>query len=192
LNASSSPQNIVSVSITTTGNAVRVVAYGDAENTGAGYWAQLQLYRDSTALGAMVHTEGSAGSENSPFALDYIDNPAAGTYTYYLKANQISGGTINFGESTAPIINVQELNGSGSSGTSGSSGSSGTSGTSGIGVSGSSGSSGTSGTSPSGLVPSNYVAQGYLLSNQSIPSNSDTVIQFIDDFDPQNWWNTSI
>jgi hypothetical protein len=56
-----------------------------------------------------VHAEGSAASENSPFAFDYIDNPSAGTYTYYLKANQVVGGDFNFGESTAPIINVQEL-----------------------------------------------------------------------------------
>jgi hypothetical protein len=109
LGASASPQSIISASITTTGNPVRVAAYGDAENTGAGYWAQLQLYRDATAIGATVHTEGSATSENSPFAFSYIDAPAAGTYTYYLTANQISGGNIKFGESTAPIINVQEL-----------------------------------------------------------------------------------
>lgn len=109
LTATSSPQTIVSTTITTYGNPVRVTAYGDAENTGAGYWSKLQLWRDSTQIGAIVHTEGSSGSENSPFALSYIDAPAAGTYTYYLKANEISGGSIKFGESTAPTINVQEL-----------------------------------------------------------------------------------
>ena len=41
--------------------------------------------------------------------MSYIDNPAAGTYTYYLKANEVSGGSIKFGESTAPTLNVQEL-----------------------------------------------------------------------------------
>jgi hypothetical protein len=131
LGASGSAQNIVSVSITTTGSPVKVTAYGDAENAGAGYWSKLQLYRGSTALGAIVHTEGSGGSENSPFALSYIDNPSAGTYTYYLKAVEISGGNISFGESTAPTINVQELNGPGSSGSAGSSGTSGDAGSSG-------------------------------------------------------------
>lgn len=42
-----------------------------------------------------------------------------------------------------------------------------------------------------GLTASNYVVQGYLAAAQTIPSNVDTVIQFSDDFDPQNWWNTS-
>jgi len=109
LAAIGTPQTILSVSITTYGNPVMVCAYGDAENTGAGYWSKLQLWRDSTQIGAIVHTEGSAGSENSPFAFTYIDAPAAGTYTYYLKANEISGGSIKFGESTAPILNVREL-----------------------------------------------------------------------------------
>lgn len=109
LGASLSPQTILSTSITTYGNPVIVCAYGDAENTGAGYWSTLQLYRDSTAIGAIVHTEGSAASENTSFAFTYIDNPSAGTYTYYLKANIISGGNIKFGESTAPILNVREL-----------------------------------------------------------------------------------
>lgn len=109
LGASLSPQTILSTSITTYGNPVIVCAYGDAENTGAGYWSSLQLYRDSTAIGAIVHTEGSAASENTPFAFTYIDNPSAGAYTYYLKANIISGGNIKFGESTAPILNVREL-----------------------------------------------------------------------------------
>ena len=36
-----------------------------------------------------------------------------------------------------------------------------------------------------------YVTQGKLNSNQAIPNTSDTIIQFIDDFDPQNWWNSS-
>jgi hypothetical protein len=30
-----------------------------------------------------------------------------------------------------------------------------------------------------------------LSSNQTIPSNVDTVIQFSDDFDPNNWWDAS-
>jgi len=109
LGASASPQTILSVSLTTYGNPVRISAYGDAENTGAGYWCKLQFWRDSTQLGAIVHTEGSAASENTPFGMSYIDNPTAGTYTYYLKANEISGGNIKFGESTAPTLNVQEL-----------------------------------------------------------------------------------
>lgn len=109
LPASLGPQTILSTTITTYGNPVMVCAYGDAENTGAGYWCKLQLWRDSTQIGAVIHTEGSAASENTPFAFTYYDNPVAGTYTYYLKANEVSGGNIKFGESGAPILNVREL-----------------------------------------------------------------------------------
>lgn len=109
LGALGTPQTILSTGITTNGNPVIICAYGDAENTGAGYWCTLQLWRDSTAIGAIVHAEGSAGSENIPFAFNYIDAPAAGTYTYYLKANVVTGGNFKFGESTAPILNVREL-----------------------------------------------------------------------------------
>jgi hypothetical protein len=109
LGASVTPQTILSVNLTTYGNPVVICAYGDAENTGPGYWSKLQLWRDSTSLGAIVHTEGSASSENTPFSFTYIDAPVAGTYTYYLKANEINGGNIKFGESTAPILNAREL-----------------------------------------------------------------------------------
>ena len=36
-----------------------------------------------------------------------------------------------------------------------------------------------------------YLAQGKLSVNQSIPTTADTVIQFVDDFDANNWWNAS-
>ena len=40
-------------------------------------------------------------------------------------------------------------------------------------------------------VVGSYFAQGKLSANQLIATGSDTVIQFIDDIDPQSWWNTS-
>ena len=109
LDASSSPQGIVSTSITTTGRPVRVCAYGDTENNAPGVWVKLQLYRDATPIGSTVHTEGSAGSENTGFGFSHIDEPSAGTYTYYLKAVEIAGGSCSFGETTAPTINAQEF-----------------------------------------------------------------------------------
>jgi hypothetical protein len=50
---------------------------------------------------------------------------------------------------------------------------------------------GTTGGGSTGLTPSDYVVQGKLNANQSISANTDVVIQFVDDFDPQNWWNAS-
>ncbi len=38
---------------------------------------------------------------------------------------------------------------------------------------------------------SNKVAQGRLNANETVTANSDFVIPFIDDFDPNNWWNAS-
>ena len=48
---SASGVTIVSVSITTGGNPVQVTVTGDAENSTAGGWIKLQLYRDSIAIG---------------------------------------------------------------------------------------------------------------------------------------------
>ncbi len=36
-----------------------------------------------------------------------------------------------------------------------------------------------------------YVAQGKLSGDQTITNGTDNVIQFVDDFDPNNWWSTS-
>ena len=42
----------------------------------------------------------------------------------------------------------------------------------------------------SSLTNNAYFAQGYLNADQSIPSGVDTVIEFVDQFDPQGWWNS--
>jgi hypothetical protein len=108
---STADSTLVSVSITTTGKPVQIIATGDVENNSAGSWTILQLYRGSTAIGSPIHTEGSAGSENSPYALNVIDTPSTGTYTYALKLNNSAGGTFNFGESAGPVITAVELTG---------------------------------------------------------------------------------
>jgi len=103
---------IVSTSITTSGYPVQVMVTGDAENSAVGAWVKLQLYRDSTAIGKIIHVEGSAGSENIPYALTVIDAPSAGTYTYALKtASAVAGGTYNFGETDGPVLTAIELSG---------------------------------------------------------------------------------
>jgi hypothetical protein len=104
---------IVSAEITTTGKAVQVMVTGDVENTAAGGWTKIALYRGSTQIGKSVHTEGSAASENNPYALTVIDDPEEGTYTYSLKIvdSATAGGTFNWGESDGPVITVIELAG---------------------------------------------------------------------------------
>jgi hypothetical protein len=120
---SSAGTTIVSTSITTNGYPILVTVTGDVENNSAGAWTVLQLYRGSTAIGNPVHTEGSAGSENVPYALSVVDSPSAGTYTYALKLNNSAGGTFNFGESDGPVITAIELSGpKGDTGATGASG----------------------------------------------------------------------
>jgi hypothetical protein len=41
----------------------------------------------------------------------------------------------------------------------------------------------------SALTNNAYFAQGILNATQGIPDSSDTVIQFVDQFDPQGWWD---
>ena len=100
---------IVSQSFTATGKPIFISVTGDFENGMLTAWAQLQLYRTNTAIGNRVHVEASAGSENAPYCLQYIDTPSAGSYTYSLKANTIAGGPVNFGETDGPTIIVMEL-----------------------------------------------------------------------------------
>jgi hypothetical protein len=38
-------------------------------------------------------------------------------------------------------------------------------------------------------ITSQYICQGRLSTNQSIPTDADTVIQFVDDIDPNNWYD---
>ncbi len=103
---------IVSVSITTSGRPVQILVTGDGENSTAGGWVRIQLYRDSTAIGKSIFLESDAGSENIPYALTVVDAPAAGTYTYALKTvTAVAAGSFNFGEVDGPVITAIELTG---------------------------------------------------------------------------------
>ena len=107
--SAATPANIVSVSITTTGNPVYVSCSGDANNATAGGWCVIQLYRGNTAIGKPSQTESSANNENNPFGISCIDNPSAGTYTYSLKVKSIAGSNFTFGETDGPNLTVFEI-----------------------------------------------------------------------------------
>jgi len=107
--SATTPANIVSVGITTTGNPVYISCSGDANNATGGGWCIIQLYRGNTAIGKPLQTESSANNENNPFGISCIDNPAAGTYTYSLKVNSISGSNFTFGETAGPNLTVFEI-----------------------------------------------------------------------------------
>lgn len=129
-NVTANDATIVSRSFTTSGYPVQVLVTGDAENTTAGAWIKLQLYRDSTAIGKIIHVESSAGSENVPYALTVIDTPSAGTYTYALKTvSAAAAGSFNFGETDGPVLTMIELAGrTGATGATGATGSTGATG----------------------------------------------------------------
>jgi collagen type VII alpha len=164
----SSGSTIVSTSITTNGKPVQIIVTGDAENTAASGWIRVQLYRDSTAIGKSIFLESSAVSENIPYALNFIDNPSSGTYTYSLKTVVgAAAGSFNFGEVDGPVITVVELTGFGSTGPAGSTGPTGPTG--GIGSTGPTGAGGGTGptgpsgaTGPTGATGSNGEYPNYL------------------------------
>jgi hypothetical protein len=85
------PKNLASITITTSGSPVQVTAYGDANPLSPGSWGKIRLYRDSTGIGGEVQFESSGANENNPYALAFIDNVSAGTYTYYIKCTQTAG-----------------------------------------------------------------------------------------------------
>ena len=102
---------ILSLTITTTGGPVELVGSGDANNTSAAFWGTVQWYRGASALGNQQFFESSSANENQSVTQVFIDNPAAGTYTYYWKMPR-SSATITWGEgTTAPVISAKELQG---------------------------------------------------------------------------------
>lgn len=81
---SATGSTIQSATITTSGFPVKVTVTGDAEPAGAG-WHRLQIYRDSTTIGEILHVQTTTGGVNMTIAMSTIDTPVAGTYTYSVK-----------------------------------------------------------------------------------------------------------
>jgi hypothetical protein len=89
---------LASVSITTTGKPVLLIASGNSNPAQTGGFFLYRLYRDSTEIGKRHKAEnGGTASQNFVFAINHIDTPSAGTYTYAIKAYR-GGGTHTFGE----------------------------------------------------------------------------------------------
>ena len=113
-NASSVTKNtvgdiIVSQSITSSGRPIQIIATGDANPQANGAWVQLQIYRDGTAIGKKIQAESSSSNENVPYCLNFIDNPAVGTYNYSVRITAIGGGSFQFGEADGNQITLLEL-----------------------------------------------------------------------------------
>jgi len=124
LPSSSVAYSVAVVSITTTGNPVQITCYGDVNASSGLFSGRLQIYRDGsgaagstytagTALGNLVFYEASAANENQVYSLSVIDTAVtAGAHTYTLVSltRFVAGsGTIDFGESSGPVISAIEL-----------------------------------------------------------------------------------
>jgi len=109
---SSTATSLAEVTITTTGKPVMLTACGNSNPGQTGGFFLYRLYRGSTEIGKR-HKAENAGttSQNFVFAITTIDDVAAGTYTYSIKAYQGSG-THTFGEDgdvEAAVITAHEI-----------------------------------------------------------------------------------
>ena len=95
--ASATGSVIQSATITTSGFPVQITISGDAEPAGAG-WHRLQIYRDSTPIGEVLHIETATSGLNMTIAMSTVDLPVSGIYTYYLKIVATSGLSARYSE----------------------------------------------------------------------------------------------
>ena len=109
---STTATSLAEVTITTTGKPVMLTACGNSNPGQTGGFFLYRLYRDSTEIGKRHKAEnGGTSSQNFVFAITTIDDVAAGTYTYSIKAYQGSG-THTFGEDgdvEAAVITAHEI-----------------------------------------------------------------------------------
>lgn len=104
---SATGSTIQSASITTSGFPVQVTVTGDAEPGGSG-WHRLQIYRDSTAIGEVLHVQTGTGGVNMTVAMSAIDTPVAGTYTYSVKIVGSNGMSATYTERGQLSMIVEE------------------------------------------------------------------------------------
>jgi hypothetical protein len=97
LNVSANGTIIQSATITTSGFPVQITVTGDGAPSGSG-WQRLQLYRDVTPIGEILHIETPGSGVNMTVSLSTIDTPVSGTYTYSVKVVGGSGISINYAE----------------------------------------------------------------------------------------------
>jgi hypothetical protein len=102
------PANVQSATITTEGFPVQIICTGDASPLGGSTYQRLQIYRDSTPIGNVLHIESVGSGINTTVAQTWIDNPPAGTHTYYLVAIAGSGGGFQYGEVSPVTITLEE------------------------------------------------------------------------------------
>jgi hypothetical protein len=101
---------LATLSVTTEGEPVMLMGQGDWNPLGAGAYCHLRWYRGDTQIGKRIQCESSAINENVPFAVTCIDQPPAGTYTYYLYVAEFIGEAV-VGEVDGPLAYAINLTG---------------------------------------------------------------------------------
>jgi len=101
------PYTIISGTITTTGNPVRIHVCGDLYQASGG-WPRIQIFRDTSGLGRRM-TVRNAGVAGTPFAIEIVDPVPAGTYTYSLKVVSDLANGVYFGQEDGNMLNIVEL-----------------------------------------------------------------------------------
>lgn len=89
----------LSKALTTSGRPVRIMLQSDGSGSGLGSGigattntSQVKIFRDSTDIATIILN--STGGINGPGVVQHLDAPAAGTYTYKLRAIPGSGATV--------------------------------------------------------------------------------------------------
>ena len=114
--ASASTAILATASITTAGNAIQIIASGDANPVTAGLvdsvWGRLRIYRNGVAVSPIVQFESKNSNVNVPYSLNYIDNPSSGAHVYTLRLEgNVNGSDFQFGEASGPSLSIYELGG---------------------------------------------------------------------------------
>ncbi len=118
--------------------------------------------------------------------LDNVQGPTG--FTGLTGATGIEGST----GVTGPTGATGATGFTGATGSTGPTGATGVTGATGFtGATGSTGPTGFTGPAGVGYYPTDYVTQGRLATNQTVTAVSDTVIAFINDYDPQNWLSSN-
>jgi hypothetical protein len=93
----SNPSLSHSLQITGKGRPIFVSITGDLNSySDGGSWIRITLKRNNTVLATQI-AQGGALSQNIPFAINYLDQVGAGTYTYSVHFER-GGSDSTFGE----------------------------------------------------------------------------------------------
>lgn len=98
------------LSITTHGRPVFIIVTGDNNPTSETCWFNIKFYRNGTMISSQI-VESHGASWNIPFAMQYLDTVAAGTYTYKVEFSIGTGSSqLNeSGDKQSPNFTIFEI-----------------------------------------------------------------------------------